>query len=245
VGDAAGGRNALRGERPRGDVLDVVQALGDFVSSLAENLGVPGAAVGVLHDGEEHYAFHGVTSVDNPLPLDERTIFLCGSTTKTFTATAIMLLVDQGLVDIGDRVRAHLPDFRVEDEEAADSVTVLQLLNHTAGWDGDFFKNTGDGDDALARHVEAMAGLRQLTPPGAVVSYNNASFAVAGRLVEKLTGMPYESALRSLLLEPLHLEGTLFFSRELMTRRCAQAISGSRTAARRCSPTAFPAARTR
>jgi CubicO group peptidase (beta-lactamase class C family) len=195
--------------------------LRDVVSSLAEELQIPGVAVGLLHDGEEDYAFHGVTSIENPLPVDERTLFLCGSTTKTFTATALMLLVDQGLAGLDDRVRAHLPDFRVEDEDAADSVTVAQLLNHTAGWDGDFFKNTGDGDDALTRYVEAMAGLRQLTPPGAAVSYNNASFGVAARLVEKLSGTTYEAALRTLLLEPVHLEDTFFFSRELMTRRCA------------------------
>jgi CubicO group peptidase (beta-lactamase class C family) len=193
----------------------------DVVSSLADELEVPGVAVGLLHDGQEEHAFHGVTSVDNPLPVDERTLFLCGSTTKTFTATALMLLVDEGRLELDDPVRAHLPEFRVEDEGAASSVTVLQLLNHTAGWDGDFFKNTGDGDDALARYVAAMADLRQLAPPGAAVSYNNASFAVVGRLVEKLSGMPYEAALRTLLLEPLDLDDTLLFSRDLMTRRCA------------------------
>ena len=64
---------------------------------------------------------------------------------------------------------------QVQDEQAAASVTVLQLLNHTSGWDGDFFRDTGDGDDALARYVEAMAGLRQLTEPGEAVSYNNAA----------------------------------------------------------------------
>jgi CubicO group peptidase (beta-lactamase class C family) len=64
------------------------------------------------------------------------------------------------------------------DEDAAASVTVLQLLNHTSGWDGDFFRSTGDGDDALARYVEAMTGLRQLTRPGEAVSYNNAAFGV-------------------------------------------------------------------
>ena len=198
-----------------------MEALRDVVASLAEELDVPGVAVGVLHDGEEDHAVHGVTSIDNPLPVDERTLFLCGSTTKTFTATAIMRLVEQGLVSLDAPVRTYLPDFRVDDEDAAASVTVLQLLNHTAGWDGDFFKNTGDGDDALARYVEAMAGLRQLTRPGAVVSYNNASFGVAGRLIEQLTGQPYEAALRALLLEPLGLEDTLFFSRELVTRRAA------------------------
>ena len=67
-----------------------------------------GVAVGVYHDGEEHYAFHGVTSVENPLPVDEHTLFQFGSTGKTFTATAIMRLVDQGLVDL-DATGAHLP----------------------------------------------------------------------------------------------------------------------------------------
>ena len=100
-------------------------------------------------------------------------------------------------------------------------MTVLQLLNHTAGWDGDFFKNTGDGDDALARYVEAMAELRQLARPGQSVSYNNASFCVAGRLIEAVTGMPYEATLRTLLLDPLGLEDTLFFSRDILTRRYA------------------------
>jgi CubicO group peptidase (beta-lactamase class C family) len=182
---------------------------------------VPGVAVGLLLDGEEHHAFHGVTSVDNPLPVDERTLFFCGSTTKTFTATAIVRLVERGLVDLDAPVRTYVPEFRVADEEASASATVLQILNHTAGWDGDFLKNTGEGDDALARYVDAMAGLRQLTPPGEAVSYNNSSFSLAGRVLERVTEQPYEDALQSLLLEPLGLEDTLFFSRRLTTRRFA------------------------
>jgi CubicO group peptidase (beta-lactamase class C family) len=198
-----------------------MQALHDIVAALAEELQVPGVAVGVLLDGHEEHAFHDVTSVENPLPVDERTLFLCGSTTKTFTATAIVRLVGQGLVDLDAHARTYVPELHVQDEEAAASVTVLQLLNHTSGWDGDFFRNTGDGDDALARYVEAMTGLRQLTRPGEAVSYNNAAFGVAGRLVENVTGSPYEAALRELLLEPLDLHDTLFFPRELLTRRVA------------------------
>jgi len=198
-----------------------MRELREVVSALAEELAIPGVAVGVLHEGHEHHAVHGVTSIENPLPVDERTLFLCGSTTKTFTATAIALLLEQGLVDLDEPVRGYLPEFRVEDEEASASVTVLQLLNHTAGWDGDFFKNTGEGDDALARYVEGMAALRQLTPAGEAVSYNNASFGVAGRLIEKLTGTTYEEALRTLVLEPLGFEDTLFFPRQILTRRFA------------------------
>jgi CubicO group peptidase (beta-lactamase class C family) len=191
------------------------------VTALAEELQVPGVAVGVLLDGREEHAFHGVTSLANPLPVDERTHFLCGSTTKTFTATAIVRLVERGLVDLDAPVRTYVPELRVDDEEAATSVTVLQILNHTSGWDGDFFRNTGDGDDALARYVEAMAGLRQLTRPGEAVSYNNAAFGLAGRLVEKVHGTTYEAALQELVLEPLGLDETVFFPRELLTRRVA------------------------
>jgi CubicO group peptidase (beta-lactamase class C family) len=198
-----------------------MDALREVVAALAEELRIPGVAVGVLLDGREEHAFHGVTSTENPLPVDERTLFLCGSTTKTYTATAIVRLVEQGLVDLDAPACTYVPELQVEDEEAAASVTVFQLLNHTSGWDGDFFRNTGDGDDALARYVDEMTGLRQLTRPGEAVSYNNAAFAVAGRLVEKVTGSPYEAALGNLILEPLDLRDSLFFPRDLLTRRVA------------------------
>ena len=70
-------------------------ALRSHVSALADRLEVPGVAVGVLVDGEEHVAFHGVTSVEDPLPVDEGTLFQIGSTGKTYTATAILVLVEQ------------------------------------------------------------------------------------------------------------------------------------------------------
>src|SRR5881227_4235897 len=108
--------------------------LQDKVTELATEHGVVGVAVGVLIDGAEHYAFHGVTSVENPLPVDDTTLFQFGSTGKTYTATALMRLVDQGKVDLHAPVRTYLPDFRLKDEKVAESVTVLQLLNHTAGW---------------------------------------------------------------------------------------------------------------
>src|SRR5262245_23485305 len=132
-----------------------------------------------------------------------------------------MRLVERGLVDLDAPVRTYLPEFRVADEDAASSVTVTQLLNHTAGWEGDFFKNTGEGDDALEHYVAAMSGLKQLTRPGEVVSYSNSSFGIAGRLIEKVAQVPYEEAVRTLLLEPLGMDDTLFFPRQIMMRRFA------------------------
>lgn len=152
------------------------------LTELATELEVVGVSAGVLVDGEEHYAFHGVTNVDNPLDVDSATLFQFGSTGKTFTATAIMRLVEQGRVDLDAPVRRYVPEFTVADEGVSEKASVLQLLNHTAGWDGDMFDDTGDGDDALAKYVAAMARLQQVTPLGRAVSYNNASLSLAGSI---------------------------------------------------------------
>ena len=191
------------------------------LDEMAQGLDVPGVAVGVYHQGTEQHAFFGVTSVENPLPVDENTLFQFGSTGKTYTATAMMRLVEQGLADLDAPVRTYIPEFRVKDEDVSKDVTLLHLFNHTAGWEGDLFTDTGNGDDALARYVELMADLTQASPLGTTVSYNNASLSLAGRIIELLTGTTFEKAIKELVLDPLGLTSTLFFPNEIMTRRFA------------------------
>jgi CubicO group peptidase (beta-lactamase class C family) len=195
--------------------------LQERVASAAEAMAVPGVAVGVHRSGEQHYAFHGVTNVEHPLPVDERTLFAIGSTGKTFTATAIMRLVEDGRIELGERVRTYVPQLRLRDEQVAADVTVLHLLNHTAGWEGDVESDTGDGDDALGRYVELLAELPQNAPLGGVPSYNNAALMLAGRVIEQATGATYERAIRELLLEPLGLTQTFVSLNDIMTRRFA------------------------
>lgn len=196
-------------------------ALVERVREMATELEVPGVSVGVVIDGVEQYAYHGVTSTKNPLPVDEGTLFQFGSTAKTYTATAIMLLMERGELELEAPVRRYLPEFTLQDEDVAREVTVLHLLNHTAGWEGDLSDNTGDGDDALERYVALMKNIRQVAPLGATVSYNNASLSVAGRIIEKITGTTYEAAMRELVLSPLAMDDTLFFMTEIMMRRFA------------------------
>lgn len=204
---------------------DTLNALGaelrGRVAEAAERLRVPGVAVGLYLDGAEDYVYHGVTSITNPLPVDETTLFQIGSTTKTYTGTAIMRLVERGHVELDAPVRRYLPDFRVQDEAVSASVTVLHLLNHTAGWAGDFMLDTGYGDDALAKFVERMAEAAQEQPLGERVSYNNASLAVAGRIIEVVSGKTYEDAIKELVYEPLGLTEHFFFPWDIMIHRFA------------------------
>jgi CubicO group peptidase (beta-lactamase class C family) len=196
-------------------------ALSEFVEATATRFGIPGVAVGVWADGREAYACHGVTSVDNPLPVDPDTLFVLGSVTKTYTATALMRLVTDGRVELEAPVRRYVPELQLTDEHAAAQVTVLQLLNHTAGLDWGITADTGEGDDALAAYVAKLADLKLIGPPGERASYSQAGYNLAGRIIEKVTGLTYERAVASLVLEPLGLQHSFFARDDVMTRRFA------------------------
>lgn len=192
------------------------------VAAECERLDVPGCAVGVLVGDSAYAVGHGVTDVRNPLPVGTQTLFMIGSTSKTLTATTVMTLVAEGRLDLDDPVVDHLPELQLQDEQARSTVTVGQLLDHTAGWRGDVEIDTGFGDDALARALpEVAAVVPQLFPPGAMASYNNLSLVLAGRVIERVTGASYEQAVRERVLEPLGMRDTFFLPWEVATRPMA------------------------
>lgn len=202
--------------------LDLSTLHGELQSRLAESMQkhrVPGAAVGIYASGRDDYACHGVTSIGNPLDVNEETLFQIGSIGKTYTASVIMILVEAGQVDLNAPVRTYVPELRLKDESVAERVTVLQLLNHTAGWVGDIMRDMGNGDDALARYVAELATVDQVNPLGAIASYNNAAVNLAGRVIEKVTGKTYEAAVTDLLLRPLGLTDSTFSPQDAMVRR--------------------------
>lgn len=192
-----------------------------LVERLAREHGVPGASVGVLLPGRALVTTVGVTSTADPLPVDEDTLFMVGSTSKTFTATAVMALVDRGAIALQDRVVDHLPGFRLADDDVAQSVTIGHLLNHTGGWRGDLPPTPSWDDDALASALDVVADAVQELPLGAVASYSNAGFLVAGHLLATVHGTSFEQAVRELVLEPLGLTGSWYFPWEVGHRRHA------------------------
>lgn len=196
-------------------------ALRELAARRLEETEIPGAAIGVLAGDEVETAGLGVTSVEHPLDVDAGTLFQIGSITKTFTGTAAVKLVESGALDLDTPVRTYLPDLRLADADVAERVTMRHLLTHTAGWVGDYFDDLSAGDDALARMAAALADLPQLTPLGAMWSYNNAGFNLAGRVLEAIEGRPFETIVRELVLGPLGLEHTFFFADEVMTHRFA------------------------
>jgi CubicO group peptidase (beta-lactamase class C family) len=94
------------------------ETLFNFVEKTAGEFKIPGVAVGVWVNDQEIYACHGVTSVDNPLPIDQNTLYTVGSITKTYTATALMRLVAEGRVKLDAPVRQYVPELVLADEQA-------------------------------------------------------------------------------------------------------------------------------
>lgn len=198
-----------------------LDTLSDFVEVTATKFGIPGVAVGVWADGREIYACHGVTGIDNPLPVDKDTLYVLGSVTKTYTATALMRLVAEGRVALDAPVRRYVPELRLADDQATAEITVLNLLNHTSGLDWRMVVDTGEGDDALAAYVGKMAESKLISSPGTRASYSQMGYNLAGRIIENVTSLTYERAIASLVFEPLGLSHSFFTRDDIMTRRFA------------------------
>jgi CubicO group peptidase (beta-lactamase class C family) len=166
---------------------------------------VPGVAIGIFDNGVITTRGLGVTNVEDPLPVTDHTVFPIASISKTFAATMMMRLVEQGKVDLKAPVRKYLPDFKVRDEGVSKDVTVWNLLTHTPGWEGQV-SGADRGEDTLRNFVATvMPDLMQVAPPAAAWSYNNAGFSVAGRVIESVTGTSINRAVRDLVFTPLGL----------------------------------------
>ncbi|NYH93475.1 serine hydrolase domain-containing protein [Actinopolymorpha rutila] len=191
------------------------------LDELVRRHGVPGASLAVLADGDVSTAASGVLNVGTGVTATPDSVFQIGSITKIFTTTLVMRLVDEHQLDLDQKVAELLPEFRLADADALGRITVRHLLTHTSGIPGDHFVDTGRGDDAVEKYVETCADLGLVHPIGSLMSYCNTGFVLAGRIVERLTGLPWREALRTRLLRPAGLRETTALPEEALRFRVA------------------------
>ena len=208
---------ALTGEvrevRTRADELRRV------IGEVAQRFHAPGIAVAIVSGDDQLIATTGVTSVENPLPVDADTLFKIASVTKPITGTALMKLCELGRLDFDAPLRTYLPDLRLADEDTAARVTMRHVVTHSVG----VFSRAGDygrGDDALAKSIDDLANLPQRAKLGELFCYSS-DIRLAGRVIEVLTGETYEAAMQELVLEPLGMTRTCFFATDAITYRVA------------------------
>ena len=164
---------------------------------------VPGLALAVVQDGKVAFTKgYGQRDVEASLPVTTSTQFLICSITKSFTATGVALLHNEGRLDWTKPVRDYIPEFRLHDAVATERVTVLDLLCHRSGLPRhDWVHFPGDRSPAemlgLMRHLELSRDIR------AAWQYNNLCYNVAGLLIERLSGQSYEHLIRVRLTDTL------------------------------------------
>ena len=183
--------------------MSVLSNLSTFLDEAIHRYGVPGASLAVLAKGSTHVAASGVINTETQVETTVDTVFQIGSITKLVTAVMVMQLFEEGKLNIDAPIRSILPEFSVADGDVSKNVTPRHLLSHSSGIDGDFFVDTGRGEDKVAKLVELGRSLPQLHPLGGGFSYCNFGFAVLGRVIELIDGVDWDTSVHQRIAKKL------------------------------------------
>ncbi len=192
------------------------KGLNDFLGKLINRHQVPGASLAILRDDKiVRQAQSGLVNFDSGVKVTPDAVFQIGSITKAMTATVLMQLVDQGLVDLDASLQSYLPEWN------RSRATVRQLMCHVSGVEGDFNVDSGRGEEAIKRYVDKGTMLPSLFEPGEMMSYCNLGYAVLGRLIEVITGKPFDAILVERLFEPLGMQHAFASPEHAIRFNCA------------------------
>ena len=188
--------------------------LADQLLSVYDGEDSPGAVVSVFRNGETVFQkAYGMANLTYGIPFEVDTKSNIGSTSKQFTAFAVMLLVERGELSLDDDVREHIPEL----PDLGETVTVRNLLSHTSGYREflNLLTMTGrrlDHGDFVDRAevidiIQSQPALQN--SPGAEWNYNNSAFSLAAVIVERISGQDFHEFLAENLFEPLGMDGTM------------------------------------
>src|SRR5688572_6527257 len=183
-----------------------------LMREFAERSRVPGIAYGIIVDGQiAHTGTAGFRNTASRAPVDSATVFRIASMTKSFTAVGILQLRDAGRLSLDDPAERYVPELAGLRYPTSDAprITIRNLLTHSAG----FPEDNPWGDQQLAATNEEMArmmrgGIPFSNAPGVTYEYSNYGFAIRGRIIANVSGMPYPRYIDERVLKPLGMTVT-------------------------------------
>jgi len=192
-------------------------AIDKFVETEMQVQHIPGLALGIVQSDQIVYLRGFGVADPAGRAVTPQTPFILGSTTKSFTALAVVQLVEAGQVELDAPVQRYIPWFRVADETASAQITVRQLLNQTSG----FSTATGrreniDFDtspEALENRIRRLRDVELSQPVGATYQYSNCNYQVLGLIVQTVSGQSFEGYIHQHILAPLDMRNS-FTSKE-------------------------------
>ncbi len=197
----------------------ISDSLDNYVEQAMKEWPIPGVAVCVVIDGKTVVMKgYGVREAGTSNKVDENTLFMIGSNTKAFTATALALLDAENKLSLNDKVQKWLPDFTLYDPWVAKEAMVRDLLCHRLGFEtfqGDFM--FFDTDLSTSEMRERFGRLKPLYSFRSRWGYTNAAFLTAGEIIPKVTGKTWGAFLKENIFTPLGMNRTLAYGKDLAT----------------------------
>jgi CubicO group peptidase (beta-lactamase class C family) len=189
-----------------------------YIQSLIDSAHVPGIAVAITRDDKIIYAKgFGVKNVDSKEKMEPTSTFHIASISKTFAATAVMLLSEKGKINIDNTLVTYLPYFKLDDERYK-NITIRQMLNHTSGMpdvdDYEWEKAVAD-EGAAERYTKSLQNQKMISDPGKEFHYSNMAFDVFADLVQKVSGQTFEKYVKDNILNPLEMYESSFYYPEI------------------------------
>ncbi|MEE9362282.1 MAG: serine hydrolase [Cellulophaga sp.] len=178
----------------------------------------PGVAFGMIKNDTIVYAdAHGVKSRDTKEPMTISSLFHMASVSKPFVATAIVLLIEQGKIDLDQKLIHYLPYYTMADERYKD-ITIKHMLTHTSGIpnidDYEWDKPQYD-DGAVERYARSQKAFKLDFKPGEKYSYSNPAFDILCDVIAKASGMMFEDYMKKNIFEPIGMKNSTFFKPEV------------------------------
>ena len=206
-------------------LISAMPAVDKLITEFAQREHIPGAAWGVVIDGKlVHIGVTGYRDLASKSPVDSSSVFRIASMTKSFTAMSILKLRDEGKLSLDDLAEKYVPELAGLKYPTSDSprITIRHLLSHSEG----FPEDNPWGDQQLARTDDEMsrmmrAGIPFSNAPGIAYEYSNYGFAILGRIVTKVSGLPYADYVTANILRPLGMRSTTLSPQAVPANRLA------------------------
>jgi CubicO group peptidase (beta-lactamase class C family) len=194
----------------------VTDSLDVYVNRALKDWQIPGAAVCIIkNDKIIVMKGYGVKDWDSNDPVDENTLFMIGSNTKAFTATALAMLDAEKKLSLDDKVTKWIPEFKLDNTAAGEQAIIRDLLCHRIGFQtfqGDFTYWTSNL--TRAEVIEKMSHIKATYPFRTTWGYTNAAFLTAGQIIPKATGLQWEDFISQNIFDPLGMKNTLALSKD-------------------------------
>jgi CubicO group peptidase (beta-lactamase class C family) len=194
----------------------IKDSLDTYVEKALKEWQIPGAAVCVIKDGKVIVLKgYGVTEINGTAKVDENTLFMIGSNSKAFTATALAMLDAEKKLSLDDNVTKWIPEFKLDNKAAGEQAIIRDLLCHRLGFQtfqGDFTYWTSNL--SRAEVIEKMSHIKAVYPFRTKWGYTNAAFLTAGEIIPKATGMQWEDFIKEKIFIPLGMNRTLALSKD-------------------------------